>query len=83
MAKPSKAADYRRLAEIADDLEHLDALYNERVIIWKRRADAGDNMSDVARQSRCDRAQVSKAVRGNRVDAAQAGKRRRRPIDAA
>jgi hypothetical protein len=80
MARVSKAKDLARLREIADELENLDGLYNERVLIWKRRADAGDTLSDLAVISRCARAQVSKALLSNRVTEAKAGKRRRRPV---
>jgi hypothetical protein len=74
------AKNLKRLVVIADELERLDALYNERILIWHEEGVVEESISfsELARISRCDRTQVTKALRSKRLESALAGQRRRR-----
>jgi hypothetical protein len=72
-----------RLADIAVELERLDALYNERILIWHEEGVEREStsFSELARISGCDRTQVTKALRSKRLESALAGQRRRRTTE--
>ncbi len=59
----SATTDLRRLEEIADALDALNGLYEERREIWLRRYIAQDtSQSELARRSRTSRAVVNQAL---------------------
>lgn len=74
----TKATDHARLGQIADEVEGLDALYNERALILARRLKAGDTPSELARAARIARGQVKKAITPERLEKAKSGARRRK-----
>lgn len=59
----TRTKDLRRLEEIADALDTLNGLYEERREIWLRRYLAKDtSQSELARRSRTSRAVVNQAL---------------------